>query len=263
MISVCMHYYNRRKLLISTLNSFLLSENINDTEFVIVDDASSDENKIHDLPELFPTLKFKLFRYEPNEKTWLCPVIPCNKSISLSTGDIIIIQNPECIPMFDILKYTRENIKLNDYMCYNVYALNENQTTDVITKFNLNKWNTLVDMSNATYRGDNGWYQHNTIFNRGYNFSCAIHKEDLDKCGWFDERFSDGIAWADAEFIERLKFKKMNIVAVPNVYCYHLCHEHDDSYLYSENCKKNYTLLMSIKSQYHIETNVHDGRINS
>ena len=55
-ISIVTAYYNRRQLLINTLKSISKTSH-NDFEVIVVDDGSTEENKIDDLPNEFPFLK--------------------------------------------------------------------------------------------------------------------------------------------------------------------------------------------------------------
>ena len=55
-----------------------------------------------------------------------------------------------------------------------------------------------------------GWYQHSILNNRCLNFCTAITKKDLLELGGFDERFSNGLAYGDNEFILRITRKNMN-----------------------------------------------------
>jgi glycosyltransferase involved in cell wall biosynthesis len=67
-ISIVTSYFNRKKLLINTLKSISKTKHT-DFEFIIVDDASSEENRLEDLIEEFPFIK--LVRIEPEDK-WYC-----------------------------------------------------------------------------------------------------------------------------------------------------------------------------------------------
>ena len=48
-VSILITYYNRKKVLKKTLDSIIKSEYINDTEILIVDDASKDKHRIEEL----------------------------------------------------------------------------------------------------------------------------------------------------------------------------------------------------------------------
>jgi len=67
-ISIVMAYYNRRALLIKTLESITNTTYI-DFEMIIVDDASIDSQRINDLPDVFSTLNLKIIRVDKKDKS--------------------------------------------------------------------------------------------------------------------------------------------------------------------------------------------------
>ena len=101
-ISIVTSYFNRKKLLINTLKSIKQTE-FKNFEFIIVDDASNNDNKIDDLVYDFPFIK--LIRIEPEDKWYINPCIPFNIGFKNITGDIVIIQNPECFHTSDIISF--------------------------------------------------------------------------------------------------------------------------------------------------------------
>ncbi len=217
-----MPYYNRKQLLINTLFSISKSSMINETEIIIVDDASNYLNRLDDIHLIFPRLNIKLYRFEPYEKYWICPVIPHNKSISIAESDIIIIQNPECYHIGDIILDTYNRIKYNDYIVYACYSLNEDKT-DYITKNIM--INRLIDNIEFLYTEKSIWYQHSLYNNRCLNFCVSIYKKDFIDLEEFDERYAYGYAYADNDFIDRIRTKKMNILQIDDPFVVHQFHE--------------------------------------
>ena len=59
---------------------------------------------------------------EREEKKWLNPCIPYNIGFKESTGDIIIIQNPEIYHVGDCIKYVVDNLELGDWLTLNCYG---------------------------------------------------------------------------------------------------------------------------------------------
>ena len=125
MISIVTAYFNRRTLLINTLQSLTKSK-IKDFEFIVVDDCSSDEHRIEDLSITYPFLK--VIRIEPHQKWYTNPCVPFNIGFKEAKGDIIIIQNPECYHYDDILSYTLSNLTKNDYFSFGCYSLSREKT---------------------------------------------------------------------------------------------------------------------------------------
>lgn len=240
-----MTYYNRRELLINTLNSIQKFVKNYDVEILIVDDASDDQHRIDDMSEKFPNLNIIIHRFEPEEKWWKLQIPAHNKLIAMATGDIIIQQGAECYHVNDIISDVILNTKDNDYRVYGCYALTETDTQ------NINNLNYQININNDydvnTIFQIGGWYQHSQYSDRQFNFCTAITKKDLLELGGFDERFSNGIGFGDNEFITRVKRKKMNVVSIDDFFVYHQYHqltnygEHDPNLdlflnmLYNEN----------------------------
>lgn len=216
-ISIVIQHYNRKNLLINTLNS--IKESLvkkSDIEIIITDDASDDEHNIDDLEFLYPDFDIKLHKYKKEEKWWICPVLPINKGISMASGDIIILLCAECMFIGDIVKDVLERIKSNDYLVYATLALSKEDTDkidDVSYKYLL---------GNA-FTGD--WYQHSSHRNLCYNFCTAIMKEDLLDLGGFDERYASGVEYGDDDFILRVRRKGMNVISIDYPMTYHQNHE--------------------------------------
>lgn len=222
-LSICMTYYNRRDLLINTLNSIRSYKKDHDIEVLIVDDASDEIHRIEDLVNEYSDLNLRLHRFEPEEKWWTLQILPHNKLIAMATGDVIVQQGAECYHTTDIITDAIENTKNNEYRVYGCYALTEVDTNNIenseyqITINNECNWSTMYEKG--------GWYQHSKYRNGQLNFCTSITKKDLHELGGFDERFSMGIGYGDNEFITRIKRKKMNVLSLDHLYVYHQYHE--------------------------------------
>ena len=170
MISICIQYYNRKQLLINTLESIRNSK-VTDIEICIVDDASKESERIENLIDIFSDLNISIHRYDFEEKWWSCPVIPANKSVELSSGDKIILLGAECYMYNDIPKYVDDNLEKNKYLVFGTYALNKNET---ISNHQIQQYG---------FNGKEGWYQHSQFRPVGYNFCTAIMYEDFNSIG--------------------------------------------------------------------------------
>lgn len=222
-ITIAIQHYNRKPLLINTLNSIQhTSLNKNDIEVVIVDDASIDIHSIDDIPEMFPELNIKTFSFRTDEKWWHCPVIPINKSIAMATGDVIILLCAECMFVGDILADVQNRIKPNSYLVYSTLALEESDT-------NALNHMSYEEICNNPFNGF--WYQHSQTNNHGFNFCTAIMRDDLLELGGFDERYGWGVDYGDADFVLRLKRKGTEFITVDNPFVYH---QHHEKFIYTE-----------------------------
>jgi glycosyltransferase involved in cell wall biosynthesis len=227
-VSVCLTYYNRKQLLINTLESIKQSSLLSDTEIIIVDDASDEEHRIESIIELYSNDMTILFhRFEPTEKSWTLQIPVHNKSIAMASGDVIIQQGAECYNVHDIISHAYHTIQPNDYLVYGCYALTEFDTNNLTlatqtsssftTEINNEcNWNTMYTKG--------GWYQHSIYRAGNLNFCTAICREDLTHLGGFDERFSNGKGGGDMEFLLRIQRKQMNIKPIDDYFVYHQYH---------------------------------------
>lgn len=208
MISIVMTFYNRQALLDKTLESIHKSK-VKDYELIIVDDASE--------PELICG-EAKIIRIEKEDKWWNNPCIPFNMGIKAATGDVIILQNPECYHVGDILSFVNNHIRDGLYLSFSCYALNPTDTID----FHNGKRMSIKD---RMYRHpeNNGWYNHPEHRPVGYHFCSAITRRDMDRIGGFDERYADGISFDDDDLIYRIR-KSMQVRIVRNPYVLHQYH---------------------------------------
>jgi glycosyltransferase involved in cell wall biosynthesis len=228
-VSVCLTYYNRKQLLINTLESFKQSKLINDTEIIIVDDASDDAHRIESVINSYENDMNILFhRFEPAEKTWTLQIPAHNKSIAMATGDVIIQQGAECYNVHDIISNAYFNIQHNDYLVYGCYALTDQDTIN-LTNSIYNSEDLHININNEcnwdNMHSKGGWYQHSLYRPANLNFCTAIHRNDLLDLGGFDERFSNGKGGGDMEFLLRIHRKGMNIKSIDDYFVYHQYHE--------------------------------------
>ena len=243
-----MSYYNRINLLNKTLKS-IERFNPQDLEIIIVDDASPDPDEIDGVLKKF-SLDIKIFKLEKNQKTWMNPCIPNNIGFSHASGDVIIIQNPECIHYGDIINKVKSEIKENTYLNFACYSIDKKTTDQIddnllffekknkqksinIIRNNISRVKfggqdslafTRIDLP-AGKNGTHGWYNHSQIKPQGYHFCSAITYKDLCDLSGFDERFANGLAYDDNEFLHRIRKKKMRFMWIDNPYVIHQFHE--------------------------------------
>jgi glycosyltransferase involved in cell wall biosynthesis len=227
-VSVCLTYYNRKQLLINTLESIKQTKLLSDTEVIIVDDGSNEENRIESIIDIYSNEMNIIFhRFDPDEKTWTLQIPAHNKSIAMASGEVVIQQGAECYNAHDVIYDAYHRIETNDYLVYGCYALTETDTDRLThsiqthSSFELNfnnecNWDTIYSLG--------GWYQHSVYRPGNLNFCTAILRDDLLDLGGFDERFSNGVGGGDMEFLLRIQRKGMNIIAIDDQYVYHQYH---------------------------------------
>lgn len=233
-ISIATSYYNRRPQFINTLKTIQQSKQIDNLELIVVDDCSNDEHRIDDLPTIYPFLK--VIRLESDDRWYTNPCVPFNKAIHAATGDIIVLQNPECLHVGDILSDIVNKINDDVYLTYSVYSLDKNTTSylydlpyDDKHIFSMIK-KQITPMNNRNYvrEGEACWYNHSIYRPAAYHFMSAITKKNMDKLNGFDERYSNGIGFDDDEFLHRIKLLGLDVQIHDEPFAIHQWH-------YSEN----------------------------
>lgn len=259
-ISIVTAYHNRKDLLINTLNSIKFQGYKCDLEIIIVDDASNDENRLGDVVKQFPELNINLIEVNKEDKWWINPCVPFNMGFKQVTGDVVIIQNPECFHMGNVIGLVEKHIKENYYMVFGCYSINKEETArintlDINPDIYSNALKIISPIKNriAFDAKHSAWYQHSRYRPELLHFCSAITKKDLDELGGFDERFANGVAKDDREFILRIKRKKMQVLMVDDPFVLHQSHKPT---VYDPNLTKiNNTLFNQIQREKIIKAN--------
>ena len=227
-ISIVMAYYNRKPQLIKTLNQFEQRYktpnhfDINNHkngfvfEVVIVDDNSNEINKLDDIIKnySFPINLIVISKEEKKDR--INSSIVYNIGFKAAKGEIIVIQNPECYHVGDILSKVSQMDEYT-YLTFSCYsAVNHAITEELLSSDNIF---TLINDSDFTRRNSPGnliWYNHPSYNPVGYHFCTAIYKSKLNLIGGFDERFASGYCFDDNELLLSIRHNlKLNIKIVP------------------------------------------------
>lgn len=224
-ISIVMAYYNRKNRLKITLDSITHTQYPKkDIEVIIVDDGSDEDHRIEDFIKIYP-FEVRVLRLSPENKWYCNPCIPFNKGFDMATGEIIIIQNPECCHVGDVVSVASQ-VKQNQYFNFHAYSL-DLEETESLTKENIKNIESLpfnLKDIGTGIEGRSGYYNHYKLRPVGFHFCSAIRKEDLDDLGGFDERYAEGTGYDDNEFLHRILKKKMSLLFVPNPLVLHQNH---------------------------------------
>lgn len=248
-ISIVTAYYNRREQFNNTLKSILESEHAN-YEIIIVDDGSDDNHRIENLVEKYDFIK--LIRIEEQDRYYINPCIPFNIGFSAATGEIIMLQNPECFHVNDILKYVNDNLCENDYISFGAYSLNMDQTNEIckISENIIENAKKIVEpYKNVGAINEIGcsWYNHSIFRPVGYHFCSAIYRSNLIKLNGFDERYGYGISYDDNEFLRRVYWLGLNVKIIDDYHVYHQYHDHSNRKL------KNHSLLQDNRKLFQMD----------
>lgn len=244
--SIIMAYHDRFEQLLFTMKTIIQTKWSN-YEIIIVDDASNDLSLLRSLIDQF-NITIKIIRVEPYDKKWINPCIPNNIGIDFADSDIIILQNPECFYFGDVI--TELCTKVNDFnyvVCSCLSISKENtyrlhQIENVSYKEIRKKIIPLPVCSFEDSKETAGWSNHPVIKPKGYNFTSAITINNMKKLNGFDERFYNGIAWDDDEFLNRIKkFLSIEIMNVAQPFVVHQWHPSVISYT-NDEWKKKYEI---------------------
>jgi hypothetical protein len=213
-ISIVMGYYNRKLQTIETLKGFekMYTGKYN-IEVVIVDDNSNEEHKLEeDLNQFtFPINLIVIGSEEKGDRINPCSVY--NKGFTASTGDIIVIQNPECYHYTDVISKFINLDFYNNYYSSPVISSPSYTHNDFITNHSLSSDEMINYLENENlkypYHYCKGWYNHPHLSlppeSRHLHFCSVIHRNNLDILMGFDENYKNGSWYDDNEFLFRVK----------------------------------------------------------
>ena len=230
-ISIVTAFYNRRELFLTTLKSIAASPHRRNVEIIVVDDASVAHEQIDDVPSLFD-LDITVVKVRSEDKWWRNPCIPFNMAFNRARGDVIIIQNPECVHCGDILGTALSQLRTKTYLNFGCYSADAEltrrvQAVDFVApQLAARLEGVLKPMVNRGTVGDaeTGWYNHSQHKANRLHFCSAITRQDLEGLGGFDERYANGMAFDDNDLLTRIIRKGMDVQVVDSPFVIHQFH---------------------------------------
>ncbi len=230
-----MSYYNRVSQLDATLRSIRSNSLSDSTEIIIVDDASESDQKAS-LATGRVGLNVKIIDIAKKDKWWYNPCIPYNMAIKQATSPIIILQNPECMHLGDILGYIEKNLTDSNYLSFSCLNVDKATTDRIYSLFrqlkNVQQQRMfLSSLAKQNSRKELGWYNHPIHKPKAYHFLSAITKKNMDELKGFDSRYAKGWAFDDDEFLARIRRKGLCVSIVsPDTGCFVLHQFHNVIY---------------------------------
>ena len=209
-ISIVLTYFNRRSQFLHTLESIRY---YGDPEIIVVDDASTE--RIDDIKGI------NLIRIEPEQKWWTNPCVPYNMGFAKASGDIIIIQNPECIHVGDILKYASK-LKPGHVFSFGAYSLDYHLSYDSYDPFTLKQ--LIINEPQRCQVAHHGWYNHSVYRPEALHFCNAITRKDLKRLGGFDERYANGTGHDDNDMVMRIRRAGIDLRIIDDPFVIHQKH---------------------------------------
>lgn len=230
-ISVVMTHKNRPELLFLTLVSIAQSKSKN-LEVIIVDDNSDADR----LPTFLKCVKFPfLIKYLPLHNPHTVTKNPSkgyNYGFEHVNGDIVLIQNSECMHLGDIITYVNNNFNYDNYLSFPCYSSNNKKLNNYIfenlSKLTIDNIEQVTHTMNIEESVNNYtlWYQHPVILDKNYHFCAAISLNYLKILNGFGPLYYDGIAFDDDDFVTGIKNLKLNIVSVKTSSLVGVVHQH-------------------------------------
>ncbi len=253
--SIIMAYFNRKHQLSNTLSQFdKMYSCCYQFEVIVVDDASDLEHQIQDLP---PKFRFPLQVHVITKKQKGRRINPCvayNIGIRLSKGKCIVLQNPECFHMTNILEHCVKNLKLNDYFAFSCYAANNTEISESLMR--QGDISAAMHEKNKKTKPCHDWYNHPTLRPTGYHFCSAMHRSLLSEIGGgFDERFAKGYGFDDDYFLWMMKkHAKVTLIPPEEGYVLHQYHLTDKNMLENKKLfskwRKNQLLFKKLTKEH-------------
>jgi len=253
--------YNRATQLSRTLDR--LSRLTKPDELVIVDDGSTDDTRtvIKNAKEKLGIPVRYIFR---DKKGYDVCSIPRNIGIKHCTHEYIVVSEPECLFVTDVIKQFKEAslARPNDIISAGiVYFTNPETPIDNAVSVNPqsfidNAWDVKKFPMHAEDRfdkdGNRVIYTQATVTkakNMTAPFSAMYKKDWLFEIGGWDEDFSlinggGGYAWDDTDLLTRLRIKGHNQDINRNIKVIHQWHDRPPAEV-ANGMKKNEKMFMS------------------
>jgi len=219
-----MTYFERSAQLRNTLLSFVEHGYGPEVEVIIVDDGSVAERA--ELPAFSCDFDIRIIYIEPAAKWYSNSCIPFNLGFAAARGDIVILQNAECLHLGNIVNHARASVSRSNYLSYGCYSFDETASKAIeIPGKGLAAIAKLVNSDvPTTVDGGNGWYNHSVFRPVAYHFCAAIDRANLAKLGGFDERYARGIGYDDNEILERIRKLPLEVRIVDEAIVVHQYH---------------------------------------
>jgi glycosyltransferase involved in cell wall biosynthesis len=223
-VSIVMTYYDRLDQLKKTLQSFQHHKYTN-FEVIIIDDGSEEEPLTHDL---FHEYNFQIKVISmPTIKEYANPSVPFNVGFAAVKGDIIIIQNSECLHVDNILDHARVKVTDENYITYACFSLSKKDTIHFLDTDGPDLQIVRKKIEDSTADADAGkpvWKNHSKYRPNALHFTSAIKKSNLDKIGGFDQRYAKGTSFDDDEILIRIRRIPLKIQIEDNIVVVHQWH---------------------------------------
>jgi len=226
-VSIVMTYFERKNQLLNTIKSFSM-HGYEGVEVIIIDDGSVEQPvTVEELTCLAPKLDICVIRVDSAKKKYSNSCIPFNLGFAEARGNIIIIQNAECIHVGDVVSYCRQNLDDSRYFSFGCFSIDREAMMQLSNKEKfdrifLEKYISRNEIVSAD--GEIGWYNHSVFRPVAYHFTAALTRDNLNLLKGFDTRYAYGIGYDDNEILERIRRSRMKIEIIDDVTVLHQWH---------------------------------------
>lgn len=228
--SILMPYY-RKSMLHNTFVSFLHHYNgRGDYEIIILEDYKNvSEREEHDA--LLKIINYfspqiKICHVETDFKGCVAPPRMFNLGAKIATGDFLVLTNPECFHLTNVLEGFDLELSKNPNT-YVIAACVNASYNGIINKFEDFKYKEII------------WYQHSKHRNRKLHFCSVISKKLYNKIGGFDEGYAIGFQRDDVDFIRTIIVKNIAFITRDDIIVVHMKHGYDGMPDKKRLCKIN------------------------
>ncbi|MHA1360644.1 MAG: glycosyltransferase family 2 protein [Candidatus Helarchaeota archaeon] len=213
--SILMPYY-RKPMIHNTFVSFLYHyAGREDYEIIVMEDRKNieEENEheflVNTIKNFSPSLKIK--HLETTFKPSYAPCRMFNVGAKEASGKFLILTNPECLHLTNILGGFDLVLSKNPNLYVIAAVLNADYNG------NINKFEDF------RYQMIN-WYQHSKYRNRRLHFCSVLSKETYNRVGGFDEGYASGFGREDVDFLRTLIVNKVKVITKDNIIAIHMKH---------------------------------------
>ena len=217
--SVIMPYYDRLAQLERTLISFGHHYHSRDDYEIIVVEDKKNTDGLNELLARFIHLPLRWFRMGICEENHT-PSKHYNEGAKIAHGQYLILTNPECLHLTDILGGCDRILAGEPEYVYIVCACRH------VTRCSMGP----SGFDSLSYR-EGSWYQHSRLRNKQLNFCSIIPAAFYRAIGGFDEEFGPGYAYADDDFRDRVKANATRLFVNDDLVVLHQEHRKFHSYV--------------------------------
>jgi hypothetical protein len=178
------------------------------------------------------------------------PSIAFNTGLNLAIGEVILINNADCLHWGDIIGYVFDLFKPDTYLTFAAYkgmALPDGifDNLDWNDEGRMNYVDMKFDVNNKK-----NWHLHSLLSPKVEDYalvpySATISRKNMEILNGIDERFCLGIGYEDSDFLVRVNNLGLKSILVDHPFCVHQKHPPT---VYSNNI--NYDFFYSLQRDF-------------